>query len=427
MRGLLRSGRGRLSAIADRQPRGDPSDGKPLVPRPVRWRKGFEAHGTLSHRTMVQPSRFQALQTEMEEHLFERHDELEGLLLALLSRQHLLLVGPKGAAKSMMIRMLAGAIDGATYFERLMTRFTLPDELFGPVSISALKKDRFSRLTRGYLPEANFAFLDEIWKANSSILNSLLALINERLFYNDGEVLQCPLETLMGASAELPQEEALSALYDRFLLRYQVKYIAEDGHLLEMMTDARAPDLKTRLTLDEIHDAREAVAAVELDRPLLESIAKIRRRLGAEGLNLSDRRYKESLTIVRAKAWLHGRTYAVEDDLAVLANILWDDPSSEPMVRGFVLDIANPQEKRAREIADALQVALKNLQSLEGERDRTMAAVEFLSKLRTAKAELQGFRDRMQRRKAETSQIDFLLGETDRYEAQVKRDYLENG
>ena len=376
---------------------------------------------------MVQPSRFQALQTEMEGHLFERHDELEGLLLALLSRQHLLLVGPKGAAKSMMIRMLAGAIDGAKYFERLMTRFTLPDELFGPVSISALKKDRFSRLTRGYLPEANFAFLDEIWKANSSILNSLLALINERLFYNDGEVLQCPLETLMGASAELPQEEALSALYDRFLLRYQVKYIAEDGHLLEMMTDARGPDLKTRLTLDEIHDAREAVAAVELDRPLLESIAKIRRRLGAEGLSLSDRRYKESLTIVRAKAWLQGRAYAVEDDLAVLSNILWDDPASEPMVRGFVLDVANPQEKRAREIADALQVALKNLQGLDEERERTMAAVEFLSKLRTAKAELQGFRDRMQRRKVETSQIDFLLGETDRYEAQVKRDYLENG
>ncbi|TLZ55775.1 MAG: ATPase [Methanobacteriota archaeon] len=376
---------------------------------------------------MVQPSKFQSLQTEMEGHLFERHEELEGLILALLSRQHLLLVGPKGAAKSMMIRMLASAIEGAKYFERLMTRFTLPDELFGPVSISALKKDRFSRLTRGYLPEANFAFLDEIWKANSSILNSLLALINERLFYNDGEILQCPLETLMGASAELPQEEALSALYDRFLLRYQVKYIAEDGHLLEMMTDARALDLKTRLTLEEIHDAREAVTAVELDRPLLESVAKIRRRIGGEGLSLSDRRYKESLTIVRAKAWLQGRAYAVEDDLAVLSNILWDDPASEPMVRGFVLDIANPQEKRAREIADALQVALKNLQGLEEERERTMAAVEFLSKLRTARAELQSFRDRMQRRKAETSQIDFLLAETDRYEAQVKRDYLENG
>lgn len=376
---------------------------------------------------MVQPAKFQKLQREMEGHLFERHEELEGLLLALLSRQHLLLIGPKGAAKSLMIRMLANSIDGAKYFERLLTRFTLPDELFGPVSISALKKDRFSRLTRGYLPEANFAFLDEIWKANSSILNSLLALINERLFYNDGEILQCPLETMMGASAELPQEEALSALYDRFLLRYQVKYIAEDGHLLAMMSDARSPVLKARVTLEEIHDAREAVGAVEVDRPLLESVAKIRRRLGGEGMSLSDRRYKESLSIVRSKAWLQGRTYAIEDDLAVLANILWDDPASEPMVRGFVLDIANPQERRAREIADALQVALNNLQGLQEERDRTMAAVEFLSKLRTAKAELQAFRGRMVRRKTETSQIDFLLAEADRYEAQVKRDYLQSG
>src|SRR5204862_3798936 len=228
---------------------------------------------TLSRLRMVQPAKFQALRQQMKAHLFERREELDGLLLARLSRQHLLLIGPKGAAKSLMIRLLASSIEGAKYFERLLTRFTLPDELFGPVSISALKKDRFSRLTRGYLPEAHFAFLDEIWKANSAILNSLLSLINERLFYNDGEVLQCPLETLMGASAELPQEEALSALYDRFLLRYQVKYIAEDGHLLEMMANARPPVMKSRITLDEIHDAREAVEGVEVDRPLLESIA----------------------------------------------------------------------------------------------------------------------------------------------------------
>ncbi len=376
---------------------------------------------------MVQPQRFQDLQRDLASHLLEREEEIEGLLLALLSRQHLLLVGPKGAAKSMMIRMLANSIDGARYFERLLTRFTLPDELFGPVSISALKQDRFSRLTRGYLPEAHFAFLDEIWKANSSILNSLLALINERLFYNDGEVLQCPLETLMGASAELPQEEALSALYDRFLLRYRVSYIAEDGHLLEMIADERPPVLQTRISLEEIQEARQAVAAVEVDRTLLEAVAKIRRRLAGEGLSLSDRRYKESLTVVRARAWFQGRTYAIEDDLAVLANILWDDPASEPMVRGFVLDIANPQDRRAREIMDALQVAHANLQGLEDERDRTMAAVEFLSKLRTARAELQAFRDRIHRRGGDTAQIDRMLPETERYEAQVKRDHLETG
>src|SRR5439155_1023226 len=112
--------------------------------------------------------------------------------------------------------------------------------------------------------------------------------------------------------------------------------------------NARPPVMKSRITLDEIHDAREAVEGVEVDRPLLESIAKIRRRLGAEGLSLSDRRYKESLSIVRSKAWLNGRTYAIEDDLAVLTNILWDDPANEPIVRGCVL-VHDPFDQEAFE------------------------------------------------------------------------------
>lgn len=376
---------------------------------------------------MALHTRFRDLQTQLEAHLFERREEIEGLILALLSRQHLLLVGPKGAAKSMMIRMLASAIEGARYFERLLTRFTLPDELFGPVSISALKQDRFSRLTKGYLPEAHFAFLDEIWKASSSILNSLLSVINERIFYNDGEVVQCPLETLLGASGELPQEEALAALYDRFLLRYRVDYIAEDAHLLAMFSDREPPVPNTRITLDEIHEARDEAARVELDQPLLEAVAKIRRRLHAEGLSPSDRRFKESLSVIRAKAWLDGRTYAVEDDLAVLGDILWDDLTNEPLVRGMVLDIANPHDKRAREVMEALQVAMANLQGLEDERDRTMAAVEFLSKLRGARAELRSLQDRVRRRGISTGELDHFLAETERYEAQVKRDHLEGG
>src|SRR2546427_689696 len=117
---------------------------------------------------MVLADRFQSLGAEMESRLFERREEIEGLILALLSRQHILLVGPKGAAKSMMIRMLANSIQGARYFERLLTRFTLPDELFGPTSISALQQDRFSPITRGYLPVAHFALLDELRQPTSS-------------------------------------------------------------------------------------------------------------------------------------------------------------------------------------------------------------------------------------------------------------------
>ncbi|MEE8199174.1 MAG: AAA family ATPase [Thermoplasmata archaeon] len=374
---------------------------------------------------MALHEQFQALQADMESHLFERHEEIGGLILALLSRQHVLLVGPKGAAKSMMIRVLAQAIQGAQYFERLLTRFTLPEELFGPVSISALKKDRFSRVTHNYLPEAHFAFLDEIWKANSSILNSLLSLLNERLFYNDGDIIQSPLETLMGASGEVPQDEALAALYDRVLLRFRVRYIVGEGPFLDMVADARAPVLETPVSLDTIHEAQDAAASVEVDRPLLEALATVRRRLQAEGVVPSDRRFKESLSVVRAQAWMRGRDYAVEDDLTILGDILWDDPAEESMVRGLVLDVANPHDKRAREIMDALEVALVNLQGLELERDRTMGAVEFLSKLRTARKELQTLRERVRRRKVDPADFDHFLRETKRYEREVKRDYLE--
>ena len=373
---------------------------------------------------MTEAERFRALESELGSRLQERREEIEGLLLALLSRQHILLVGPKGAAKSMMLRMLASSIEGAHYFERLLTRFTLPDELFGPVSISALKQDRFSRLTRGYLPEAHLAFLDEIWQANSSILNSLLTILNERLFHNDGEVMDCALETLMAASAELPQEEALHALYDRFLLRYRVRYIAEDAHLLEMLSDRRPPRLETRVSLKELHSAQAAVGSVELDRPLLEAVAKIRRHLESDGLTLSDRRYKEALTLVRAKAWLEGRSFAIEDDLAVLANALWDDPVSEPTVRGHVLDIANPHDKRAREILDAIQVAFANLEGVENPRDRTMAAVEFLSKVRSAKTDLLALKERLRRRGADEAPVTQTIEEAERYEQQVKLRYL---
>src|SRR5437867_5062288 len=130
-----------------------------------------------------------------------------------------------------------------------------------------------------------------------------------------------------------------------------------------MMADARPPVMKSRISLDTIHDARQAVEGVEVDRPLLESIAKIRRRLGAEGLSLSDRRYKESLSIVRSKAWLNVRTYVIEDYLAVLANILWDDPVNELLVRGFGLDLAIPQDHWARWFGAALQLDLTYLQA----------------------------------------------------------------
>jgi MoxR-like ATPase len=141
----------------------------------------------------------------------------------VLAGEHVLLLGPPGTAKSALVRAIAQAF-GGTYFERLLTKFSTPEELFGPISLKALEQDRYQRVTAGKLPEAEFAFVDEVFKANSAILNSLLTAMNERLFHNDGAPTQMPLVALFGASNELPEGKELEALFDRFLLRFDVQY-----------------------------------------------------------------------------------------------------------------------------------------------------------------------------------------------------------
>src|SRR5207237_8036528 len=165
---------------------------------------------------------------ELRQTFLERADLIDGALAALLSSNHVLVIGPPGHAKSMLSDERFRRVEGADYFQWLLTRFTTPEEIFGAVSLKALEQDDYRRVTTRKLPDAHIAFLDEIFKANSSILNAILTLINERLFHNGKEVAPVPLLTLFVASNELPEEEELTALYDRFLVRFGVNSIVED-------------------------------------------------------------------------------------------------------------------------------------------------------------------------------------------------------
>jgi MoxR-like ATPase len=149
---------------------------------------------------------------------------IDGALAAVLAGEHVLLLGPPCTAKSALARAIAQAFGGA-YFARLLTKFSTPEELFGAISLRALEQDHYARITTGKLPEAEFAFIDEVFKANSAILNALLAVVNERVFHNDGQPVACPLVTMSGASNELPEGKDLEALFDRFLVRF-----GERGH-----------------------------------------------------------------------------------------------------------------------------------------------------------------------------------------------------
>jgi MoxR-like ATPase len=289
------------------------------------------------------------IRDQLNRAFLERTELIDGALAALLSHNHVLLIGPPGTAKSMLADELCARIEGANYFQWLLTRFSTPEELFGAVSLKGLEQDDYRRVTTHKLPEAHIAFLDEIFKANSSILNALLTLINERLFHNGRQRIPTPLITLFGASNELPDEEELSALYDRFMFRFITEYITEDFHFLKML-DGAAAETRTALSFAELNAIAGAVVTVKVPGAILNEIAELRRTLGREHIVVSDRRWKNSLDVLRAHAIIFGRSVVIEDDLMFLEHVLWKDPEERPKVTDLLRRLVRGYEEEAREL-----------------------------------------------------------------------------
>lgn len=288
----------------------------------------------------------QALHAEFKEHFIERDEEILGAVLAILANENVLYLGPPGTAKTYLAQNICKSIEGARFFYYLLTRFTTPEEIFGPLSIKSLENDEFKRKTDGCLPTSHIALLDEIFKANSSILNSLLTILNERRFHNGTEVVDTPLLTVFGASNELPEEdENLEALYDRFLFRYDVRYIQNEDNVKALLFSNNGDfSPKAKLNIENIKKIRTLAQSVELSDEVQDIIISLKRDLerkepdDAESIRISDRRWKKIVSVLKVAAAANGRKKVDRTMVLLLQHMLWDVPDQKTALRTLIVE-----------------------------------------------------------------------------------------
>jgi len=350
--------------------------------------------------------KFLATRRELAAALIERDEEIDVVLTALVCQEHPLLVGQPGTAKSLLLDSVMNWMHGQK-FTILFTKFTTPEEAFGPISVVGLKEDRYRRVTTGKLPQADGAFGDEIFKASSAILNTLLRILNERVYDNgDGALVKVPLKIFVAASNEWPHQQEggkeLSALFDRFLFRKSVRPILSGAGRKRLLWETdHTPRLSTAITPAEIDKAHADARALTWSNEAKEALEAILRELAKEGIQPGDRRQYKSVGAAQGFAYLSGANQVEPEHLEALAHTLWDDPQEQPeKVAGIVARIANPtgmrvnsflleveqilaatdvkQLAQAASAAGKLQEILKKLTGLKGSDSRVAKAKEYV-------------------------------------------------
>lgn len=347
-------------------------------------------------------SKVQTLTSNVNGTLVGRSREVEASITAILANEHCCFIGAPGTAKSMVVDQITKRIAGNNYFWVQLFAETPPTDVFGQVSLKALEQEDVNRRnTKGHLPEANVAFLDEIFQARSSILVGCNAIMQERKYLNGCEKVDVPIRSVFGASNFFPEDEQLIALWDRFLVRRKVDELTSEEDIKRMIS-APEPDENPAhdVTLAELDEAHRAAMALPAGVDVIDSFIEVLAKLSAlqRPITVSDRRKKKAWKLLRAKAWLNGRTEVTPYEFPVLSYVLWNKPEDIAEVEGLLADYAPVEASKINAVIDALKPQIEQLNRLQaGGGDLTQyksAAMTILSKINDVHTELKQYEAR---------------------------------
>jgi MoxR-like ATPase len=361
--------------------------------------------------------RFEELKNYLHSNFVELDHAIRALLLGLTAKAHVFLLGPPGTAKSHLAEVVCDALELKS-FRFLFTDETKHKDIFGIQSIQALKEDRDVLITQGKLPEAEVAYLDEIWKANASVVNMLLWALRDGKFTNGGQAVKMPLVFAIGCSNEIPEDSTRRAIYDRLLIREEVKDIEMAESFRKVLDRNEVPPPK--VPMKEIEELWKSADGVKVSNNVKEALTELREKVHDAGVRSSNRRWFESVRVLGASAALDGRSVTELHDLESLSSILWHQPEERVTVRQAILNITDPGLAKVLEYLDS---AREEFEKVKREQEHLNGSEVFqrASQAATEVAAIIGEAEKTARSKREKEAVESIRS----IQANIMRNFLK--